>query len=57
MRDAISRSGYLMEQRLVPLVESFGFKATPNERFRDYETGQLRELDIGAIGGIRISNR
>jgi hypothetical protein len=57
MRDAIARSGYLMEQRLVPVVESFGFMATPNERFRDAETGELRELDIGAISGFRIRAR
>jgi hypothetical protein len=57
MKDAIARSGYLMEQRLVPLVGSFGFKATPNERFRDPDTGQLRELDISAISAERIGKR
>ncbi|MHC1763624.1 MAG: hypothetical protein AB9869_04855 [Verrucomicrobiia bacterium] len=46
MRDAVVRSGYLMEQRLVPIVESFGYKATPNQRFRDPDTGDLREIDI-----------
>jgi len=46
-----------MEQRLVPLVESFGFKATPNERFHNFETGELRELDISAISAERIGKR
>jgi hypothetical protein len=54
MKKAIARSGYLMEQRLVPVIERFGFKATPNERFRDPETGELRELDISAISAERI---
>jgi len=57
MKEAIARSGYLMEQRLVPVIESFGFKATPNERFRDLETGDLRELDIGALSGFRLGQR
>jgi len=54
MRDAITRSGYLLEQRLVPVIEKLGFKATPNERFRDPETGDLRELDISAISAEPI---
>jgi len=57
MREAITKSGYLMEQRLVPLIESFGYKATPNERFRDPETGEVRELDISAITASAIRSR
>ena len=57
MREAIARSGYLMEQRLVPLVEGHGFKATPNQRFRDPDTGAQRELDIFAISAARIGRR
>jgi hypothetical protein len=57
MREAIQRSGYLVEQRLVPLVERFGFKATPNQRFRDPETGELREIDIFAISSAFVSER
>ncbi|MGO9244314.1 MAG: hypothetical protein ACLPT4_06760 [Verrucomicrobiia bacterium] len=54
MREAIARSGYLMEQRLVPIIEQHGFKATPNERFRDPDSGELREIDVFAISGERI---
>jgi hypothetical protein len=49
MMQAIAKSGYLLEQRLVPVIERFGFKATPNERFRDLESGGLREIDVSAI--------
>lgn len=42
---------------MVPVVERFGYKATPNERFRDVETGGLREVDISAIGGVRLGKR
>lgn len=57
MRQAIARSGYLLEQRLVPVIEKFGYKATPNERFRDSETGGLLELDISAISAEQIGKR
>jgi len=57
MLEAIARSGYLMEQRLVPAIERFGYKATPNERFRDPETGDLRELDISAISAEQVGKR
>src|SRR4030042_5298188 len=57
MREAINRSGYLVEQRLIPVMERFGYKATPNYRFRDVETGALREIDISAITGSRIGQR
>lgn len=57
MKDAIRRSGYLMEQRLVPLIESFGYKATPNQRFQDSETGEVREVDVFAISAVAVSIR
>jgi hypothetical protein len=57
MREAISRAGYLMEQRLVPVVERFGFKVTPNQRYHDPTTGKSLELDLFAISGRRIGKR
>jgi hypothetical protein len=45
MREAKAKSGYLLEQRLVPVIERAGF------------TGDLRELDISAISGERIGKR
>lgn len=57
MKKAIARSGYLLEQRLVPLIESRGYKATPNHRFRDPQTGAVSELDIHAITAKRFSRQ
>ncbi len=57
MLEAIDRSGYLVEQRLVPLVERLGYKATPNDRFRDVETGAVREIDISAITAGQVGKR
>ncbi len=54
---AIKRSGYLMEQRLVPLVQRLGYYTIPNYSFKDPETGEARELDIYAMGAERISVR
>jgi hypothetical protein len=56
MKEAIARSGYLLEQRLVPIIERFGFKASPNERFRDSESGDLREVDVFAITAKEIKD-
>src|SRR5712692_881509 len=55
MKEAISRSGYLLEQRLVPVIEEWGYKATPNQRFIDPVTGGAAELDIFAITGLVFS--
>jgi hypothetical protein len=57
MQAAISRSGYLFEQRLVPVIEKWGFKATANHRFQDRTLGTLQELDIHAITAKEISKR
>jgi len=57
MKDAIRRSGYLMEQRLVPLLGEYGFFATPNDGFIDPETGGAREIDILGIAGRSVRGR
>jgi hypothetical protein len=57
IRQAVKRSGYLFEQRIVPLLERHGYKATPNDIFEDPETGEAREIDVFAISGERISAR
>jgi hypothetical protein len=41
MREAITRAGYLMEQRLVPTIEKFGFKVTPNRRYHEPASGEV----------------
>jgi hypothetical protein len=56
MRDAVERSGYLFEQRLVPLIKTWGYHAIPNYRFPNAD-GSPSELDIYAISAHQISPR
>lgn len=55
MMEAISQSGYMMEQELVPVIESFGYFVTPNANFKDQDTGQSRGIDIEAISSRTIA--
>ena len=55
MRDAIQRSGYLLEQRVEPiLVEEGFFYVQTNPVFPDPDTGKSREIDISALSATRI---
>lgn len=56
MKEAIRRSGYLFEQRIVPLLERHGYRATPNHIFADPEAGEAREIDVHAISGRAITD-
>jgi hypothetical protein len=47
--EALQRSGYLLEQRLCPIIEKCGFSVTPNEQYQDQDTGKSREIDIKAL--------
>lgn len=49
MKDAIVRSGYLLEQRVLPIFDNYGYYTEPNSVFPDSETGKTREIDIAAI--------
>lgn len=48
MRDAITRSGYLLESQVAEIVRE-RYYVIPNYSFRDPETGQNREIDVHAI--------
>jgi len=52
MRDALSRSGYLLETRVDTLLKRRGFFAEPNTAYEDPETGKSRELDVHAISAM-----
>ena len=57
MKEAIQQSGYLLEQRVEPIIrEMFGYVET-NPVFRDPDTGKSREIDIRALGGVVVSYR
>ncbi len=49
IRAAVESSGYFLEQRVCPVVESHDFLTTPNEQYTDQDTGKSREIDIHAI--------
>src|ERR1035437_8941268 len=48
MRDALGRSGYLVEARVSSVFERRGFMAESNASYPDPTTGTLRELDVFA---------
>jgi hypothetical protein len=54
MREAIQRSGYLLEQRVATVItKEWGFTGT-NPVFPDPDTGKSREIDIDAISATQI---
>jgi len=53
IKDAIEKSGYLLEQRVAPILEKKYFMQR-NQAFLDSETGKSREYDINAMGAIRL---
>jgi hypothetical protein len=55
IKDAISRSGYLLEQRVEPVIEKHGYFVTANAAYPDPSTGKSREIDIDAISCFKIS--
>jgi len=54
MREAVQRSGYLLEQRIAAiLTKEWGFVGT-NPVFPDPDTGKSREIDMDAISATQI---
>ncbi len=54
MKEAIKASGYLLEQRVEPILTEAGFYVQMNAAYADPETGKSRELDISAISAISV---
>lgn len=54
MSEAIKTSGYLLEERVEPILTEEGFFVQMNVAYADPETGKSRELDISAINAISI---
>jgi hypothetical protein len=52
-KEALLRSGYLLEHRLETLLRRRGYYAEANESYPDPETGKSRELDIYAINAVK----
>ena len=56
-RKAITRSGYLFEQRLAAFLKGEGYYVIPNYSFKDPQTGDHREIDVWAYGATAIRRR
>lgn len=49
IKNALEKSGYLLEQRICPILDKYAFYTIPNEQYQDQDTGESREIDIFAI--------
>ena len=54
MKDAIKKSGYLLEHRIEQILNEEGYYVETNPVFPDSETGKSREFDISALTAVRI---
>ena len=54
MKDAIQRSGYLLEQRVEPILTEEGYFTQMNPVFPDLETGKSREIDVSALSAVQV---
>jgi hypothetical protein len=54
MKEAIQRSGYLLEQRVEQILSKAGYYVETNPVFPDPDTGKSREFDISALSATRI---
>jgi hypothetical protein len=52
-RDALLRSGYLLESRLETLIQRDGYYVEANHSYPDPDTGKSRELDLYAMSAIK----
>jgi hypothetical protein len=56
MKDALKRSGYLIEQRVEKTFSEYGYYVQTNPAFCDLITGKSREYDINAMAAHFIDN-
>jgi hypothetical protein len=54
MKEAIQRSGYLLEQRIEPIIAGSGYYVETNPIFKDAETGKSREIDVRALTAVSV---
>ncbi len=54
MREAILRSGYIMEQRIFPVLKNKRYYVEPNPVYPDPTTGKSREYDFSAIVASKL---
>lgn len=56
-RDALLRSGYLLESRLETLLQKAAYYVEANHSYPDPDTGKTRELDLFAMGAVKAGPR
>lgn len=54
MKEAVWKSGYLLERRVAALLRKEGYKAVANRGFMDQETTKSREYDVYAYKDIEV---
>lgn len=54
MKDAIKRSGYLLEHRVEQILTNEGYFVETNPVYPDPDTGKSREFDVSALSATRI---
>ena len=54
-KEALLRSGYLIEARIAKILEENGYYVEANAAYQDSVTGKSRELDVYALSGLLVS--
>ena len=54
MKDAVRKSGYLLEKRVATFLRKEAYKTVANRGFMDQETTKSREYDVYAYKGIQV---
>lgn len=54
MREAIQRSGYLLEQRVEPIIRQLFSYVETNPIYKDPDSGKSREIDIRGLGAEQV---
>ena len=54
IKKVIEESGYLLEQKICPIIERSGFFTIPNYQYQDQDTGKLKEIDVYALNSYSL---
>lgn len=52
-KEALSRSGYLLEGRVADVFHDYGYFAELNQIYPDADTGKMREFDVSALNAVQ----
>lgn len=54
IRNALENSGYMLEHRICPLLEEFGYHTETNIQYEDIDTGKSCEFDVQATKMVMV---